>query len=153
MNTFITKVKLKDGNVEIRFKEDLGVRTEKESIFKCDEEVHSDFSGALIQLVPIVYDILQLPPEWRAGLMYITGVSFSNSESTDVEGAVITGTVGLDTSTSPFCFNTPHLPFGQYSESGNSPLMKDSAIQKLERLKEEAVAYMEGKRAQLRLEI
>lgn len=147
MNESITKVKIKDETVEIRFKENLG-NIEKESILKSEESPHPDFMRCLNDLVPAVYEILQLPSEWRYGLMSISSVSFSYSEDTDVEGAVITGQVKLDTANSPFCFNTPHLPFDQYSESGNSPLMKDQSQDKLHRLKKEAKAYINGKRAQ-----
>jgi hypothetical protein len=148
MKPFITKVKAKDGEVIIKFKEDLGNNTEKESIFKCNDEMHPDFQMCFTKLIPVVYQILQLPEEWRAGEMRVTGVSFSHSESTEVDGAVITGLVNLSTSNSPFSFNTPHLPFDQYSEKGNSPTMNFDAVNKLEHLKEEALAYMNGKRAQ-----
>lgn len=148
MNQFITKIKAKEGEVIIKYKEDLGNNTEKESIFKCSDEMHSDFTMCFTKLIPVVYKILQLPDEWRIGEMRITGVSFSHSESTDVDGAVITGLVNLTTANSPFCFNTPHIPFDQYSENGKSPTMDIDTIDKLERLKEEALAYMKGKRSQ-----
>jgi hypothetical protein len=149
----ITKIKTKENTVEIRFKEELGLHAEKESVFKCEDEMHPDFTMCFTKLIPVVYEILELPEEWRAGDMTVTGVTFSLSESTDVEGAVITGLVKLSTTNSPFCFNTPHLPFGQYSEKGNSPTMSDVAIRRLERLKLEALEYMNGKRAQMGFDI
>lgn len=151
MNKRITKIKYKDDvSVEIHFEEKDG-KSEKVSILKCFEKPHPDFDLAFGPLVSVVYDILQLPSDWRTGCVTVTGVSFSFSEDTNVEGAVITGRVKLETSNTPFNFNTPHLPFGQYSATGESPLMTDEGIEALDKLRKEANLYMTGKRAQLEL--
>ena len=63
-------------------------------------------------------------------------------------GAVMTGQVALDTSDAQFNFNTPHLPFDQYSETGNSPIMPEPAQRALEKMQAEAEAFVSGKRAQ-----
>jgi len=147
----ITKVKIKEEGVEIRYAEKIGDKTEKEVIFKCTELQHPDFDLAISALVRDVYDILDLPLDWAPQRMKITGVSFSESEKTNVEGAVISGLVELDTCYSPFCFNTPHLPFAQYSPTGESPIMPDKAIRNLVMVKEQAEKYLEGRRAQLEL--
>ena len=93
--------------------------------------------------------ILQFPEGWMAERVTITGVSFSLAG--EVKGAVITGLLALDTSDSPFCFNTPHLSFDQYSEGGNSPTMHPDDIELLERLEGEAQLFLNGMRAQLEL--
>ena len=146
----ITKIKMKDGNIEVRYLEVEG-KVEKEVIFKCKEAARPEFDSAMSALVRDVYKILELPVDWFPQRMKITGVSFSHSEGTNVEGAVITGQVELTTSVSPFCFNTPHLPFEQYSETGNSPTMPEAAQKNLGDLKTEAMLYVEGSRAQLDL--
>jgi hypothetical protein len=146
----ITKVKVKNGAVEIHLLE-LDGKTEKESTLKSAETPSADLDVAMAELVPVVYDILALPRSWRTGAMRITGVSFSFSEETEVEGAVITGRVDLETSQAPFNFNTPHLPFDQYSAGGQAPIMPASAIDKLEKVRTEAKLYIDGKRAQMEL--
>jgi len=146
----ITKVKVKEEAVEIRYTEHHG-KIEKEVIFKCPEKPHPDMDMAMAALVRDVYDILELPADWAPQRMRITGVSFSFSEETNVEGAVISGLVELTTSNAPFCFNTPHIPFDQYSEGGTAPVMPETAVRNLNVVKEEALAYVEGKRAQLEL--
>lgn len=72
---------------------------------------------------------------------------FSRSED-GIEGAVITGFVTLAEADAPFVFNTPHLPFEQYSPTGNAPLMPHEAIEALKRVQLQAEAYLNGKRAQ-----
>ena len=146
----ITKVKVKEEGVEIRYSEHLG-KVDKEVIFKCPEKAHPDLDMAMSALVRDVYDILELPADWAPQRMKITGVSFSFSEETGVEGAVITGLVELQTSNAPFCFNTPHIAFDQYSEGGTAPVMPEKTIRNLEVVKDEAMKYVEGKRAQLEL--
>lgn len=150
MSRTITKVKVKAEGVEIRYSEKAG-KVDKEVVFKCTEEPNPEFSLAMAQLVADVYSILELEADWCPQRMKITGVSFSMSEETGVEGAVITGQVELETANAPFCFNTPHIPFDQYSEGGTAPIMPESTIRNLEVVRTEALRYIEGKRAQLEL--
>lgn len=148
MSKLITKVKVKEAGVEIRYVEKQG-KVNKEVIYKCTEQPHPDLDLAMSALVRDVYDILELPMDWAPQRMKIIGVSFSFSEETNVEGAVITGLVELKTSNSPFVFNTPHIPFDQYSENGEAPVMSEKAVRNLGVVKDEAMKYVEGKRAQL----
>lgn len=150
MSRRITKVKSKGSTIEIHLVELQG-KDEKDSIFKSTEKPSPEFDMALQSLVPAVYKILQLPRDWRTGSMQIGGVSFSMSEETGVEGAVITGRVGLDTCNAPFNFNTPHLPFDQYSAGGDSPTMDGGSIDLLAKVRDAAAAYLDGKRAQQEL--
>ena len=93
--------------------------------------------------------ILRAIPGYADGRIRISAVTFSFSEDTEVEGAVLTGQVALDGSDAPFCFNTPHLAFEQYSEGGVAKLMPEEAVDALKELRAEAAAYMlNGKRAQ-----
>jgi len=146
----IAKVKLKDGNVEIKILEDQQ-KAELETTFKSSERPHPDLELALSALEIHVRDILELDAGIWAGGIKITGVTFSMSEETGVEGAVITGQAKLDTSNAPFCFNTPHLAFAQYSPTGESPVMSDKAIRDVKKVREEAKKYIDGKRAQLEI--
>ena len=150
MSKIITKVKVKPEAVEIRYLEKDG-KADKEVIYKCPEAPHPDLDAAMSALVRDVYDILELPLDWAPQRMKITGVSFSCHEETGVEGAVITGVVELRASNAPFCFNTPHIPFDQYSDGGTAPVMSEAAIRNLEIVKHEADRYVGDKRAQLEL--
>lgn len=147
-DTRIAKAKLKDGAVTVEKIETRGIDFEKKVKITCTETPHEDLRLAFGALEPTAREILQLPDHWRAGEMSIQSVTWSKSDSTEVEGAVITGSVGLDTADSPFCFNTPHLPFEQYSEGGNAPEMPSNGIEALEKLRAEVEQYLNGKRAQ-----
>jgi hypothetical protein len=144
----ISKVKYRDGQVIIVMAEKEGDNNERETTVKSYDAPHQDFLDALDALQSHVREILQLPKGWRDGQLRVSGVSFSMSEDTGVMGAVMTGQVALDTSDAPFNFNTPHLPFEQYSPTGNSPLMPDEAQQALKKLQSEAQSFVDGKRSQ-----
>jgi hypothetical protein len=145
----IVKVKWKDKRVEITAEQKLpGFDNVKATTLRCDEEPSPGFLGAMKALEEHVRTILELEPSQWKGQIEINGVSWSFSESTEVEGAVISGCVRLETSNSPFSFNAPHLPYAQYSETGDQPLMPEEAQDALAKFKREAAAYFNGKRAQ-----
>lgn len=144
----IAKVKVKDGLVEIHATEIRG-KTEKEFILKSTEAPRSELKAAMKACEGVVRRILQFPHGWMADRLTVTGVSFSLSG--EVKGAVVTGLMALDTADAPLCINTPHLPFDQYSPSGNSPTMHPDDIEVLETLEREAQSFLNGTRAQLEL--
>jgi hypothetical protein len=144
----ISKIKVRDGQITIVTTETDGGQNERETTIKSYDAPHEDFYKALDALQNHARDILQLPRDWREGQLRISGVSFSMSEDTGVMGAVMTGQVALDTSDAPFNFNTPHLPFDQYSPTGNAPTMPESAQRALKKVQAEAEAFINGKRAQ-----
>ena len=144
----IRKVKVKDGLVEIHATDVRG-KTEKEFILKSTEAPRPELKAAMKACEAAVRRILQFPEGWMADRLTVTGVSFSLSG--DVKGAVITGLLAVDTADAPFCLNTPHLPFDQYSPSGNSPTMHPDDIEALEQLESEAQMFLNGTRAQLEL--
>ncbi len=159
MNTArITKAKIKDGQLIIEL-DDHSKDTERHIVVKCvEDKVHPDLFARFRGLANSVREIL----EWPANLycdsltdklehrdrIRATGVSWSFSETTGVEGACIVFQVDLEGSTSPFCGTTPHLPFDQYTEDGNAPLMPDKAQIALDDLRSEVQAFLDGKRAQ-----
>jgi hypothetical protein len=145
----IRKVKFKPGLVEIQTVASFG-KQEQETVTKSAEDPHPDFNNAFADLAKSVYDILQLPRDWMAGRLKVTAVSFSESDA-GVRGAVITGQITLDTADAPFNFNTPHLPFKPYSPTGGGKVMPDSAVERLEKVLEEAASFLTGKRTQLEL--
>ncbi|NOU05327.1 MAG: hypothetical protein HOO99_04010 [Hyphomicrobiaceae bacterium] len=144
----IAKIKFKDGVVHILDISGQGSSNEIETTHRIFTEPHPDFKNAMSALVEHVRTILEWPVSYAIGAIRIGGVSFSMSEDSGVEGAVISGLVDLKTSQSPFTFNTPHLPFDQYNEGGTAPVMPDDAIEALEELRREARAFLKGKRTQ-----
>lgn len=144
----ISKVSRKTGELTICMSSTDG-ESDRETIIKSRAAPHPDLIDAFKNLEPHMREILELPSSvWRDAVT-ITGVSFSHSEDTGVEGAVITFQAELpETSTSPFCSNTPHLPFDQYSEGGNAMVMPPEAVDDLEHLRREAKRFLEGKRLQ-----
>lgn len=156
----ISKAKLKDGQLHVEL-EAHDKDTERHTVVKCaQDKLHAGLLEAFAALSPSVREILEWPsnlygaefgvdPELRHhDRIRVTGVSWSYSESVDVEGACIVFQVDLENCTSPFCGTTPHLPFDQYSEDGNQPIMPVGAQDALNSLKAEVQAFLDGKRAQ-----
>jgi hypothetical protein len=145
----ISKARIKDGQLHVEL-EGMENDVERKTSLKSHDGFHPDLQAAFDALCPSVREILEWPgnlyPELR-----VTCVSWSHSENTGVEGAVLVCQSPLESCTSPFCFNTPHLPFAQYNEDGNAPLMPDGAQDGLNALRREVQAYIDGKRAQLDL--
>lgn len=148
----IAKVKLKDGNVHIHEMSGEGTAIESRTEHKIYGQPHPDFTSALDERIKHARGILEWGPGQYQNRVRVTGVSWSMSEDTGVEGAVITGLVELEECDSPFSFNTPHMPFEQYSETGQTKLMPEETRDALEAFRGEAYQFLhKGKRAQLDL--
>lgn len=144
----IAKVKFKDGTVFVTEKSGEGSIVETETSHKIRSEPHADFRNALDELVQHARFILEWPSSLYPDRVRISSVSWSMSDDTGVEGAVMTGLVNLDETDSPFSFNTPHLPFDQYNPGGVAKTMPADAIEALEEFRTEVREYLKGKRAQ-----
>lgn len=147
MTERVSKVSLKDGVVTANTTSH-DENSERESSVRSALAPHADFYAALEALVPHVRRILGLPDNVWLGQIKVTGVSFSHSEKTDVEGAVIICQAVVPGADSPFCFNTPHLPFDHYSETGDGKIMPHDAIEDIEELRRETSKLLAGKSAQ-----
>jgi hypothetical protein len=152
----IAKAKIKDGQLIVEC-EGHDKDTERHEVVKCAmDKVHPDLADRFNALPGSVREILEWPSNLYAGgigkdgrdRIRVTGVSWSYSETTDVEGACIIVQVDLENSNSPLCLTTPHLPYDQYAEDGNQPVMPDGAQDALNALKAEVQAFLDGKRAQ-----
>ena len=146
----IAKAKIKDAQLHVEL-EGMENDVERKIALKSLDGFHPDLQAAFDALCPSVREILEWPSNLYLDSLRVTGVSWSYSEGTGVEGAVLVCQAALEGCTSPFCFNTPHLPFHQYTEDGNAPLMPDGAQDALDALRREVKAYIDGKRAQLNL--
>jgi hypothetical protein len=143
----ISKAKLKDDQLYVEL-ESTDEDTERKTSLRSLGGVHPDLDMAFLMLHPHVREILEWPDHLYDARLTITGVSWSFSETTGVEGATMVCQAEIDTCNSPFCFNTPHLPFSQYCEDGNAPIMPPDAVDALNALRAEVQAYLDGKRAQ-----
>lgn len=116
------------------------------------DQPRTSFLQAFDELLETALDICELPEEYGEA-MKVTGVSFSYGGEMEVMGAVITCQKELATANCPLVVNTPHLPSEDYSEEGNCPTLDPVSITRLENLGTEAIAYAQGKRAQMELEL
>lgn len=144
----IAKAKRKDQQLSVEM-EDADGATERKTNLKSLDGYHPDLDAAFDALAPSVREILEWPNSLYGNCMLVTGVSWSVSEKTGVEGAVISAQAALEDCNSPFCFNTPFLPFELYNEENEGqPVMPDGAQDALKALRAEVEAYIGGKRAQ-----
>lgn len=153
----ITKIKFKDGRVELEYNVDIKIKNVEgfetqtnELALKSTEKPAPEFDAALQALAEDVCEILELPEDYINGIT-VTGVSFSYSSG--VMGAVITAKKTLKDSNSPFNLNTPFKPSKVYNEGApEDNLLSSDTVAKLEYLMTQAEYYIEGRRAQIRLE-
>jgi hypothetical protein len=152
----IAKAKIKDGQFIVEM-DGHDKDTERKTVVTCAmDKIHPDVATGFQALGDSVREILEWPSSlYLDGIakeardrIRVTGVSWSYSETTSVEGACIIFQVDLEGSNSPFCGTTPHLPYDQYAEDGNQPVMPDGAQDALNALKEEVQRFLDGKRAQ-----
>jgi hypothetical protein len=152
--TRIAKAKFKDGQliVELRGHDN---DTDRVTQVTCSKtKCHPDLEAAFAGLADSVREILEWPSnlyksyDGKTDRITVTGVSWSYSESTNVEGACIIFQVELEENNSPFCGTTPHLPYDQYSEGGEQPVMPEGAQDALNAVAAEVQRFLDGKRAQ-----
>jgi len=144
----ITKVKVEGARVEISGKSTWGIANEREWHTRVTEEPDPAFPAALQALVPEIRELLELPADYAKDAMKVISVSFSWSASVKVRGASICVRADLECANSPLIFNTPHLPYDQYSESGTQPVMPEELIKLLDEVEHQAERYLGGARAQ-----
>lgn len=144
----IRKAKLDGSRVEITAIETWGVSNEREWTLRCSEDPDPAFPASLKALPDEIRKLLDLPETWAAGALKVISVSFSWSETTEVAGASICCRADLECATSPLIFNTPHLPYAQYSEGGTQPIMPDDLRELLDEVERQAERYLDGERAQ-----
>lgn len=147
----IKSFKYDGGKVEMKGVETWGTGNEREWKMTCFEEPHPALPAALAALEKHVRDLLELPADWAKGSFRVIKVSWSYSDSTDVKGATVTCLVDLEAANSPLVINTPHLPYEQYSPTGNQPTMPYKMRDALDDLEDLVHAYLKGERRQMDL--
>jgi hypothetical protein len=145
----IRSVKIGADRVEIHAIETMQASDdEREITLRSVETPQPELPAKMAALAHDVRKLLGLPHDWASDSFTVAKVIWSLSEKTGVRGAVISCQVGLECADAPLVLNTPHLPFEQYSETGNGPLMPEATIARLNDLEAEALAFLDGKRAQ-----
>jgi hypothetical protein len=120
---------------------------------KCGDAPHPDFIEAMEALPPCLAKEAEIPNgvKWCADVE-VTGVSVSWSQ--DTMGAVLTGKKPLKYANAPLIINTPHKPESPYSdgdEMAKDMCLAGTTAKAIWLVMEEALAYVDGKRAQQRL--
>jgi hypothetical protein len=144
--TRIRSIKLDDGKIEIH-----AVQThqasddEREITLRSEQEPRPELVAAL---APDVRRLIDVPHDWVRDGLAVKKVVWSYSENTGVQGATICCQAKLECADAPLVFNTPHLPYEQYSEGGNAPTMPGATRERLDDLEAEALKFLDGVRAQ-----
>lgn len=121
---------------------------------KCSDRARPEFYEALKDLAQDVIKLLEYPVTWINDIT-VRGVSFSYSDD-GVKGAVITASRELHYSVTPENCNTPHKPYEMYSadaeDTDGTIVMPEDTQKRLDWLDDEANRYIDGDKAQQRLD-
>jgi hypothetical protein len=142
----ILKVKLTDDKTRIEWREQTENGWDEKSLVSCDAPLQS-FSDALQDLREDVIKIGEFQSE-NLDVFEVRGVSFTYHAETGIMGACITALKTLVSSNAPMCINTPHKTCEPYTDGGDDAVCFDKfTVEHLERVQDEARAYLNGQRA------
>lgn len=147
----LTKVKVtKDDKIHIEYEQKSGLGWD-EYQFTCSEKARPAFYGAL-DLSQYVAELCELPEDY-ADRIKVRGVSFSYGGEKEVMGATVSAQMKLNKSYCPLNLNTPHKASEPYSEgpADEMQLLPGKLVEALKELYGEALAYIDGERAQGKL--
>src|ERR1700675_4416703 len=99
IDTFrIAKAKFKDGQLQVELRS-YDKDTDRVTVVTCSKDkCHPDLEEAFAAIAPGIREILEWPNSLYGERLRVTGISWSYSESTDVEGASIIFQVDLEDS-------------------------------------------------------
>lgn len=111
---------------------------------------HPDLVSALDAMAEHLLVHAEFPSTW---LEQVKIISYTVTHTNEVQGLVITGKKELENCNAPLIINTPHFTRESYNEEDDSDIgiFSFECGQHLDVLEREAIAYFEGKRAQLEL--
>jgi len=117
-------------------------------LIECKDAPHPDLRNALKEMGQYLLEHAEFPSTWTVAVISVT-VTHTN----EVQGLVITGKRELKNCNAPLIVNTPHYTREPYNEDDDSDIgiFSSSCGEALDLLEEEALAYVDGKRAQLDL--
>lgn len=142
-----TKIKANGTGVTLQLEEVMDENNSRDVAFKSADTPHKDFTDAMAAVAKLARKILALPETYARNSFHVGGISISYSKD-NAKGVVISGWINLETTNSPFFFNTPHLPYVAPSESSTVPVVPKEGLVALNWLEHEAAQYLNGKRAQ-----
>lgn len=149
-NIRITKIKDNGDTVIIEYKQKIGKSGWAKIAIEQPERARPEFYDALKQLASHVVQICELPQSYKDDID-VTGATFSYDDDTKTVGATIIAKKKLAHSQSPFNIATPH----KFEHAANAELKGDKLIfltpgaaNDLRILRDEAIQYIKGERAQ-----
>lgn len=147
------KIKIsKDGRYRFEYEVTKNDGENDEFTYSSKDKPRPEFLTALNKLTPFAVKICELPSSYESKIE-VRGVSFSYGGANEVMGATITSVMTLENSTGPLNLNTPHKTESFYSEHGDErQLLPDGCAKALNDLCDEAEIYIDGERAQGRLD-
>jgi len=114
-------------------------------LIECKDAPHPDLRDALQAMGEYLKEHAEFPSTWVVSVIGVT-VTHTN----EVQGVVITGRRDLENCNAPLIINTPHYTRESYNEDDDSDkgIFSSSCGDALDLLEREAIAYIDGKRAQ-----
>jgi hypothetical protein len=149
----ITKVKYDGKKVEIQYEVDRKSGGDPDSYkLMCGDEPRPAFVDVFAAMADQVADWLEMDGAAAAWAddVAVTGVILSHAN--DVRGATLTVRKTLAMCQSPLILNLPHKPEEPYSEGdpeAENDCLTGEVIRLLDKLEQEANAYIDGSRAQM----
>jgi len=150
----LIKVKLtKDDKIAIDYEQMNGNSWDQYS-FTCVEKALSSFYKALQDLASYTVEMCELPKDYLSRIT-VRGVSFSYGGEKEVMGATISARMKLNNSNCGLNLNTPHKASESYSDgpADEKQLLGTDCVTDLIDLRNECWNYVDGKRAQGKLEL
>lgn len=119
-------------------------------LMECRDIPHPDLRKALENMGDHLIEHCEFPSTWRHDIAVI-GVTITHTN--DIQGLVITGKKELKYCNAPLIINSPHYTREPYNEDDDSDMaiFTGECGDHLDTLEKEALAYVDGKRAQLEL--
>jgi hypothetical protein len=114
-------------------------------LIECKDAPHPDLRTALQAMGDYLKEHAEFPSTWDVSIIGVT-ITHTN----DVQGVVITGRRDLKNCNAPLIINTPHYTREPYNEDDESDkaIFSGACGNAIDALEKEAIAFVDGKRAQ-----
>lgn len=125
--------------------------------FECDDDPSPDLKKRLDAMAEFLLENCEIEKNEIAHKVQVKSVTCTHKEMEgfDVHGLVISGTRELKNCNAPMCLNSPHKTDVPYCEDSDdeSILLSPECLHALDALVSEVFSYVDGKRAQLELDL
>lgn len=140
----LTKIRDKDGEVELRWWTPNGVDRESGGLI-CKDKPEDSFIDAMQALAPLMANKLELPKDWAAERIAVTTVSLSEDSNGNL-GVIISGSCKV--AAGGFGLNTPRLRQPVSGAEGGPGTLDVDQWELIAKLASQAHLYREGQRTQ-----